>query len=93
MTNENEFYLEKEGGEPSEFEKNGGKILETNEDGTPRRWFCGIGENGEKIHPPGIDPKKVFCKLNSEKKWEGSLSAEDLEEIKKWRSDWGNPEG
>lgn len=84
----------------SEFSKKGGKVRVWKEtvdsryiDGkAPQHWICGVGENGELIDPPGVDPKNILHELNSEGKYEGvNPLPEDIDEMKKWRSDWNNP--
>lgn len=88
---ENEQALEEE--LESEFIKKGGKILKTKENGAPQRWLCAIGDNGEPFDPPGVNPKDVMHKINSEGKWEGvNPSEDDRDERGKWDSGWKNPD-
>jgi len=70
------------------FEQTGGKILESYPDGRPKKWLCGVGENGEIIDPRGKE-KEAIRYLNKENQWEAGNPDEDLiKEIKRWRSDW-----
>ncbi|MBI2984169.1 MAG: hypothetical protein HYY50_00910 [Candidatus Kerfeldbacteria bacterium] len=61
-------------GEPSEFARSGGEILERDDAGRPRRWLCGFDKEGHKIDPPDLNGSPVLHELDARGRWEGRRS-------------------
>lgn len=77
--------------ETNEFAASGGDILEFYDDGRPKRWRCGRGENGEPLDPLQADRKNILHRLTADGSWEGvNPTADDIAELKQWRSDWSD---
>lgn len=69
------------------FEQTGGKILESYSDGRPKTWLCGLGENGGKINPPGVQENQAVFNLDKDGKWQGNNPGQKvLEERDQWQT-------
>lgn len=75
-----------------EFLASGGDIVEFDEHGWPRRWICGKDGDGRPTDPPGIERRDILHRLDAAGRYEGVIpQTEDIEELKRWRSDWNDP--
>ncbi|GEM_PF-3743815 len=74
-----------------EFTAGGGEVVTVYDDGRPKRWRCGRGADGQPLDPPLVDRRNILHRLAADGSWEGvNPTAEDIAELKLWRSDWSD---